>query len=129
MSTRAFSSALDISEATTRNYLERGTKPSADYLEKVVRHFSRVNPTWLLTGEGPMFLDEGSNSSDNSQKNIGTNNVGNIGTNNGTAMVHYTTLSDCEKDLNAAQERIVLLSSQLQDKERIIQLLELQLKK
>lgn len=58
LSVRAFSQAIEISENTTRNYLNKGTKPSTDYAERIASHFTNVNLVWLITGKGKMFIDE-----------------------------------------------------------------------
>jgi hypothetical protein len=58
LSIRAFSAALGVSDTNTRNYLTKGTKPNSDYLESILRHFNRVNPAWLITGQGEPFLTE-----------------------------------------------------------------------
>jgi hypothetical protein len=52
ISARAFSQTIEVSESTTRNYLDKGTKPSTDYLERIASHFTNVNLTWLITGNG-----------------------------------------------------------------------------
>lgn len=36
----------------------RGSKPNVELVHDVIRH-TGVNPMWLLTGDGPMFSDEG----------------------------------------------------------------------
>lgn len=51
----AFSRSIDAPESTTRSYVDRGSKPSVDYLEKVARAIVNINTEWLLTGEGDMF--------------------------------------------------------------------------
>lgn len=65
------------------------------------------------------------------QKNSGSNN---IGQNTGTGTVTQThnegvAATDCVQQLEMARREIELLKSQVIDKERIIQLLEFQLKK
>lgn len=55
MNTNSFSKAAGVSEATTRTYTVRGSKPNSDYLEAVFRAFANINAEWLLTGEGGMF--------------------------------------------------------------------------
>lgn len=126
LSSRAFSAALDAPDATTRNYIDGRSKPGSDYLEKVLRTFESVNPAWLIIGEGAVFKDSTSESKALQQKNTGGVN---IVTNHGVAAQHYNSIPDCEKDLQVAQDKIAQLTSQLQDKERIIQLLEIQMKK
>ncbi|OUJ72354.1 hypothetical protein BXP70_19065 [Hymenobacter crusticola] len=52
-----------------------------------------------------------------------------INTDNGSALMNFNTVDDCRRELTAANNTIELLRSQLHDKERIIQLLEMQLQK
>ncbi|UOR06487.1 helix-turn-helix transcriptional regulator [Hymenobacter aerilatus] len=126
LKTGSFSRALGVSETNVRNYIERGSKPSSDFLEKLIRHFEHINSTWLLTGQGEMFLNEQRTTQ---IKHTAKNSGQAVITNHGNATMHYTKVADCEKDLLVAQKEIELLRSHLQDKERIIQLLEMQLKK
>ncbi len=135
MSARQFSLDIDVPEATTRNYLNRGSKPGIEYLNKVVRHFDRVSMAWLLSGEGEMFtantLEEGG-----SVYNIG-NSGNSVGRNVGTLTQHHGSgrpaavagKPGLEHENEALKKEVELLRSQLNDKERIIQLLEMQLRK
>ena len=50
--------AAGISPGSFKRYLNQETKPSFDHLVRICE-VSGVNPTWLLTGEGPMFVQEG----------------------------------------------------------------------
>jgi hypothetical protein len=128
MSARTFSEAIGESPTNTQNYVgSRNAEPRASYLENVLRHFTLINPLWLLTGEGRPFLPDEEEAADIIQVLTSPQNKGNvIGTNNGTATVTNTTLADCEKDLKVANEKIALLTSQVADKERIIRLYESQ---
>lgn len=50
--------ALDISYQNINNYIEKGKKPSFEVIQKVFEIFKdRLNPTWLILGEGDMFID------------------------------------------------------------------------
>ena len=122
ISARAFSHSLQVSESTTRNYLDKGSKPSTDYIERIANQYSKVNLVWLITGQGEPFLAGAGETSEpraTYQKNIsGPAQTGN------KALYPTLSLDDCRKDLQAAHEKIALLTSQLADKERIIQLLE-----
>ena len=129
LSTRGFSKAIGVSDTNTRNYLDRGSKPNSDYLEKIMRRFERVNSQWLLLGQGEMFLSS-SEPASFQQKNSGGNNIGqNTGTGTVTQTHNRDTSSELQQQLDAARREIELLKSQLGDKDRIIQLLEMQLKK
>ena len=110
MSVRAFSAALDTPASTTRNYLDKGTKPSTDYIERIAEHFNTVNLHWLITGQGEHFLfTNPQNPSTNiDAKKISRSQV--INSNKGKAMINA---DDNEKDLAAAQREIELLRQQL----------------
>lgn len=49
-----FAQTLGVSEANIRGYI-KGVVPKADVLAKIVSSYDDVDPTWLLTGEGPML--------------------------------------------------------------------------
>jgi hypothetical protein len=129
-SARAFSESIGESPTNTHNYTSGDTRPKPEYLKKVLVQFRNINAHWLMTGEGEPFLSDpitGTTQTGNFNQ-VGTGNKqvvkgkGNVvGTNLGT--ITHTTLPDCEKDLAAAQKEIALLTSQLADKERTIQIL------
>lgn len=119
-----FARTMGVSDTNVRNYLDRGSKPSSEFLENLIRNFDTINPAWLLTGEGEPFLP-GTNSATINTAHI-KNNSG-IGINNGTATI---TLEACQRELEnvrkdaaSYQREIALLQSQLKDKEEIITLL------
>jgi hypothetical protein len=59
MNINSFSKLIGVNEGTTRNYIDRGSKPGSEYLEKVARSVEGLNTNWLLTGEGEPFKGEG----------------------------------------------------------------------
>jgi hypothetical protein len=125
MSARSFGRAIGVAENSTQNYLEpRLAMPKADYLEKVVLHFGSINSHWLLTGQGEAFTSNAVPQSGNYQK-LEKNKGNVVGVNHGIASQQGTD-ANLERELAAAQHTIALLTSQLQDKERIIQLYERQ---
>jgi len=107
--------------------------PGADYLEKVMKHFDSINPSWLLSGEGEPFLadkPEGIALIGNFNQ-AGTKNVqrvkGNrnavVGTNYGTAMQQNGAPSSDEKylaALAAAEKEIEYLRGQLKMQETVL---------
>jgi hypothetical protein len=109
---RTFSQELEVSEATTRNYLDRGSKPGAEYLEKVYTHFPSVNLTWLITGVGEPLL-----STSQVQGLVGTqaqNISGNsIGLNFGTNTQMGPAFNDI--DLPGCKARVVQLETDNQN--------------
>ena len=105
---RTFANALDVNETSIRNYTTKDAKPGADILERIARHYPQVNMSWLITGAGEPFLPAALPSTappPDAKK-------GTPGKASGT---------ECEKELNAANEKNALLASQLTDKERIIE--------
>ncbi|WP_210516448.1 helix-turn-helix domain-containing protein [Hymenobacter terricola] len=76
---RTFAQALNVSETTVRNYLDRGSKPSSDFLESIIIHFEKTNPVFLLTGNGQPLLgiiDTGVAPFTTSTKNNSGNSIG-----------------------------------------------------
>jgi len=128
LSIQAFSAALGVSDTNTCNYLTKGTKPNSDQLESVLRHFNRINPTWLLLGEGESFKN-GATPAQNQATSSGKKNPLAIAdTNNGTATTNNYNLADCEKEratLRAERDSLLmqveLLNGQLQLRKIIIE--------
>ena len=54
-----FSKETNISEANLLNIYKGVNKPSVDFIEKILNKYKVLNPTWLLTGEGPMLREAG----------------------------------------------------------------------
>lgn len=94
LSVRSFSALAQVSPNNTQNYLgKRQIKPKREYLDQVMRHFSHVNETWLLTGEGEPFITlptENTLPTTNAKK-ISRSQI--IGTNHGTAYQKHNTTS------------------------------------
>jgi hypothetical protein len=134
-SARAFSDVLGESPTNTHNYISGGRKPAPDYLKKVLLHYRNVNAHWLLTGEGEPIvgvIDSGVNEPGfnyQSQKQNQKKNAGNIVGNISAGEVNFTALADCAKDLAAANEKIVLLTNQLELQNKLIRVYEAQLPK
>ena len=123
LSARDFSRAVGVADNNTQNYLEpRFAQPKAEYLEKVMLHFESINPIWLLTGKGEAFLNTNeplvSTMTIEGKKNKGIQSTG-----NGNNTINNYALDSCKRDLASAQKEIALLTSQLADKERTIQIL------
>jgi hypothetical protein len=126
MSVRGFSAELGVSDTNTRNYIDRGSKPNSDYLQKVLRRFDSINPTWLLLGDGEPFIGEALSPpvSITNKKNKGPvqNNTGDHNT-----ITNNLKLEDCQRDLAsmqkeaaAYQREIELLKGQLEAKDNLI---------
>lgn len=55
----SFAKALGVNPTVTFNIIGgRGNNPSFEFLEKLLFTFDNINPTWLLKGEGEMFMDK-----------------------------------------------------------------------
>jgi hypothetical protein len=132
LSVRAFSNTLDVPESSTRNYLDKGTKLNSEYLEKIAHHFKSANLNWLITGEGEPVINAGQMAEPAAPYT--KNNSGNVaGTNRGTmtqSISHGSGRSSIEpwsaetkEKFAALQRENELLKSQLEDKERTIQIL------
>jgi hypothetical protein len=134
----AFARALDLSETTVRNYVDRSAKPSSEVLERIANTFKQVNLVWLITGNGEHFLPNSTPSS--GSHHISTKNFqGNVsGPNHGTitqSVGHFKPKGNSDAPLpenmvmlstdahEAMLREIELLKSQLHDKERTIQIL------
>lgn len=113
MSVRAFSSAIGATDTNTRNYIDRGSKPNSEYLEKLLKRFDAINPTWLLTGNGEPFLAKPVQTGEplvNYQKNYYGNS---IGANHGTATQNHG-LADYERDLGACRAQLELAQKEVE---------------
>ena len=53
-----FSSALNVSRSYISEVENKNKKPSIEMLMGINRHFGDINPDWLLSGKGSMFLNE-----------------------------------------------------------------------
>jgi transcriptional regulator with XRE-family HTH domain len=84
-SIRKFARLLDVSDTNIRNYIERGTKPSSDTLEKLLQIIPHLNPIWLLTGEGDAFLLQPGESAQIGATTVKNNSGNSIGINHGRA--------------------------------------------
>ncbi|GAB2540175.1 S24 family peptidase [Rufibacter soli] len=73
MNINSFSKYVGVNEGTTRNYIDRGSKPGIEYLEKVFRSVEGLNASWLLTGEGDPFIKGGNSKEKDTQLQVFTN--------------------------------------------------------
>jgi hypothetical protein len=115
-STRAFGLAIGDNSSNTHKYLNGTTRPSPDYLEKVVLRFRDINAFWLLTGEGEPFLPDAPNGVLSDKKISRSLVTGNVGRD----AIQNHGVSGNEQ---ALKREIELLKEQLAEKERLIQIL------
>lgn len=132
MSVRAFSTTLGAPASTTRNYLDKETKPSSDYIERIVAHFQDVNLNWLVAGKGDPFLANQPNSgitqtgnnnqAGTSNKQVVKSNKGNIqnNTGSGNTITNNVKLESCQRDLANAKKEIQHLRDKLAASEALV---------
>ena len=119
MNINSFSKHIGVAEGTTRMYIDRGSKPKSDYMEKVFRAIENLNPRWWLTGEGEMFLlnekpdhtsvqtkDDHSSRSKAQAKGGNVKSENRVGADN-TSIIDFLRkeLDDCKKALEAERNR------------------------
>jgi hypothetical protein len=132
MDVRTFSQALDVAETTTRNYLNRGTKPGTEYLEKISNSFSAANMHWLITGNGEPLLTGGdsqvSQIRDNYGNSVGSNNKGGKVTQHHTGATspgeRDTKLALAEKEIQHLREQLAAKDALLASKDETIAVLK-----
>lgn len=114
-----FASLIGTTEANIRGYTKNVT-PKVDILERIVNNCENINPTWLLTGVGPMLLDvapPAQVSSVNSAVAMHGNAINTI-TNESAGGD-----SRVSQELKMAQQKIEALEKLLDEKERLIKVL------
>lgn len=114
-----FASLIGTTEANIRGYTKNVT-PKVDILERIVNNCENINPTWLLTGVGPMLLDvapPAQVSSVNSAVEMHGNAINTI-TNESAGGE-----SSVSQELKMAQQKIEALEKLLDEKERLIKVL------
>jgi hypothetical protein len=118
LSVRGFSAVLDTPASTTRNYLDKGTKPSTDYIERISERFQNVNIHWLITGNGEPFLSSHPTMNANSKNDI-KKVKGTVQANTGDT-VNNITLDNCQRDLAAAKAEVKALHEQLASRDALL---------
>lgn len=114
-----FASLIGTTEANIRGYTKNVT-PKVDILERIVNNCENINPSWLLTGVGPMLLDvapPAQVSSVNSAVAMHGNAINTI-TNESAGGD-----SSVSQELKMAQQKIEALEKLLDEKERLIKVL------
>ena len=57
ISASEFALELGIQRSAVSHLLSGRNKPSLDMLEKILKHYPRVNAHWLITGEAPRQME------------------------------------------------------------------------
>jgi len=114
-----FASLIGTTEANIRGYTKNVT-PKVDILERIVNNCENINPTWLLTGVGPMLLDvapPAQVSSVNSAVAMHSNAINTVTTESSNSA------SRDSQELQLAKQKIEALEKLLDEKERLIKVL------
>ena len=53
-----FTQAIKIQRSGMSHILSGRNKPSLDFVLRVLKHYPEINPSWLLLGEGEMYLSD-----------------------------------------------------------------------
>lgn len=117
----AFERSIGMSNASFGKSLKNGGTIGADKLEKLLNIYTDINPTWLLTGVGPMLLDVAPPAQVSSVSNSAV-------AMHGTAINTVTTESSNSasrdsQELQLAKQKIEALEKLLDEKERLIKVL------
>lgn len=56
MKVKDFAEALGIQSGTISNIVGERNNPSLDVMQRILRRFTTINPTWLILGQGDMYL-------------------------------------------------------------------------
>ena len=117
----AFERSIGMSNASFGKSLKNGGTIGADKLEKLLNIYTDINPTWLLTGVGPMLLDGAPPAQVSSVSNSAV-------AMHGTAINTVTTESSNSasrdsQELQLAKQKIEALEKLLDEKERLIKVL------
>lgn len=57
LTAKDFAARIDVGQGTISNIASGRNKPSLEVMQKVLQSFPRVNPSWLILGQGEMYLD------------------------------------------------------------------------
>ena len=53
-----FTQAIKIQRSGMSHILSGRNKPSLDFVLRVLKRYPEINPSWLLLGEGEMYLSD-----------------------------------------------------------------------
>jgi len=114
MSQSQFGKVLGTTQRAVSHWERNEAEPSLEQLQKLTQLFN-INPTWLLTGQGEMFLN-------NNQKSIGVNyggvQIGNIIAETiGTVQTekHITNTSNLEEEIKKLIDKEIKVFQRIQE--------------
>ena len=94
-----FTSMLGIAMQTFSSMMNRKSEPGLKLVKSLFRVFPKLNPHWLLFGEGSMFIDEKSNGKCKHCDDLRKNNA-----------VHIRYIENLEKNLEECREQVIKLT-------------------
>ncbi len=53
-----FAEKLDVQPSSISHIVSGRNKPSLEFLQKVLKNFTNINPLWLIIGKGDMFVQK-----------------------------------------------------------------------
>jgi transcriptional regulator with XRE-family HTH domain len=62
ISASQFADDIGVQRSSVSHVLSGRNKPSLDFVTKILSAYADINPGWLLTGSGQMYIGEDSNS-------------------------------------------------------------------
>ena len=92
-----FAESIGLSAGGYSDIISGRNKGISKPVIKAIEYCYKVNPTWLLTGEGEMFLGRSGNS--NIGNNYGNGSIGNITINSNNSHTQTVVLTDEELEL------------------------------
>lgn len=129
----AIEKAIGASKGVLSRAINNGTDIQAKWIGLIVDQFPRINPEWLLTGEGPVYKPRmtGVQLGDNNhQISIGSGNVKQISSliRSKKGAVEVTTDLEIENytlkmEISFLKEKIEMLENTIKDKDNMIRIL------
>lgn len=62
ISASQFADEIGVQRSSVSHVLSGRNKPSLDFVTKIINAYRDIDPNWLLTGSGQMYVEETSNS-------------------------------------------------------------------